>query len=146
MRTTYIRFCSTALAQAASSKVAISPSGGRAVVVHQNVDAAQGACDGIDDAGAILGAAAVGGNRQHFGSGLGANGLGCALEIRLAPRCDGHPRAFGCQQVGNTVADALAGAADDGDLVFQVEIHATPMSARKAAPLVWKILVRISSV
>jgi hypothetical protein len=82
---------------------------------------------------------------EHLGSGLGANGLGCALKTRLAPRGDGHARAFGCQQVGNAVADALAGAADDGDLVFQVEVHATPMSARNAAPLVWKILVSISS-
>ena len=73
MRTTYIRFCSTALAQAASSKVGELAEGRRAVVVDENVDAAELSGRRFDDPRAVLGASAIRENRQYLGTGLRAD-------------------------------------------------------------------------
>ena len=75
MRTTYIRFCSTALAQAASSKLASSPSGGAPSLLTRMSMPPSSRDRGLDDARAVLGAAAVGEDGQHLGAGLGARSL-----------------------------------------------------------------------
>ena len=50
---------------------------------------------GLDDAGAILGAPAVGGDGQHLGAGLARRVSARLGKAGLAPRRDGDARAFG---------------------------------------------------
>ena len=78
------------------------------------------------DRGAIVGAAAIGRQRQYFAAGLGPNFLGCFMQGLLAARGDGELDAFGGKRSRNAEADALARAADDGDLVLEFQVHDSP--------------------
>ena len=75
MRTTYMRFCSTALAQAASSKLMSSPSGGAPSLLTRISMPPSSRAAVSDDAGAVLGTPAVGGDGQNLGPGLAPQGL-----------------------------------------------------------------------
>src|SRR5580704_14049216 len=101
-----------------------------AVVVDQDVDAAELAAHRVDDAGAVLGAAAIGLDRQNLGAGLPRDRLGGAAERGLAARRHGNARPFGGERARNAVADAHAGAADDRDLALQAEIHGVTLATR----------------
>ena len=120
MRTTYIRFCSTALAQAASSKLVRSPSGGAPSLLTRMSMPPSGPATVSIDARAVLGAAAVGLDRQHLGAGLRAD-ASRRPRVKAGSRraVMATLRAFGRQRARDAVADAHAGAADDGDLALQ---------------------------
>ena len=76
--------------------------------------------------GAIFGATAIGRQRQYFDAGLGANFLGSFMQGLLASRGDGELDAFGGKRSRNAEADALARAADDGNLVLEFQVHDSP--------------------
>ena len=67
--------------------------------------------DGLQDAGAILGAAAIGENGQHLRAGLAPDPGSGFGKARIAPGRDRDARAFLGQRAGDAVADAHAGAA-----------------------------------
>ena len=98
----------------------------RAVVVDENVEAAVMRGGHGHDRGAIFGAAAIGRQRQRFEAGLGADFLGSFVQGLFAARGDGELDAFGRQRPRNAEADALARAADDGDLVLEFQVHDSP--------------------
>ena len=90
---------------------------GEAGVVDQDVDAGEIGEDLLDERlhGGVVG--------DVHGVGLGQAGvlrvdlIGGALGIRLRAGNHGHARAFAGEAQGDGVADAAAGAGDDGDLI-----------------------------
>jgi hypothetical protein len=105
MRTTYIRLIAERR---------------RAIVIDEDVDAAV-MCDGLGhDLGAIRRVAAVGRQRQRLDAGFGADLLARLAQDRLTPRGDRELGAFGRERSRDAEADALAGAADNGDLVLKL--------------------------
>src|SRR5262249_54761641 len=114
--------------------------GRRAIVVDEDIDAAEAVDSRLDDPGAILGTAAIRGNRHDPGAGFLPKLL-CGLgETRLAPCRDDDPGALGRERAGDAVADAHAGATDNRHLAIQSEVHAQvwplkPISAKKRSAL-----------
>ena len=93
-----------------------------APLLTTHVDRAELAFGLLDDAGAVLGAGQVGGDRHGGAAGVEDRLHGLvdrSFEHALAgfgrPRRHGDARAFGGEAAGDLGADAAAGAGHDGD-------------------------------
>ena len=80
--------------------------------------------DGLGDDGvAIRCQPAIGRQRQHRCAGFRFDPSRGLAQRLFAARGDSNFRTFGGERPRNAVADALAGAADNRDPVFQVSGH-----------------------
>jgi hypothetical protein len=98
------------------------PSGG-AVIVDQDVEPAERIHRHGHRAPAIVRIARIRLNGQNFAAGLLADCVGCALQGRFAACHQSDPRALSREKAGDAVSDAHAGAANEGDLVLEVQVH-----------------------
>src|SRR5581483_7101589 len=98
----------------------------------------------VDDAGAILRPPDVGGNRNHRPARVDADPAGGVIQRILAPGDDRHVSAFEREQARDRETDALARAADDGDLFLQCEIH-QEASPKSSSALRWNTRSSTSS-
>ena len=96
----------------------------RAVVVDQDVDAAEPGHGLVDDAKAVFRSADIPLHRDDLAPRLGREPVYRFLERGRAPRRRGDPRAFRGQGAGDRKADPLARPVGDGDPALDPEIHA----------------------
>src|SRR5690606_23310613 len=80
----------------------------------------------IEDAGDVLGAARVGGQRQHLGARLLADLLRGLLDPLLVAGEDGDPCALPGELEGDGLAQSLACRGDECHSAGESEIHAAP--------------------
>src|SRR5208282_812076 len=97
-----------------------------AVVIDEDVDAPEAFERLGNDLLVILGAAHVAQYRDDLGTALLAQALGRLSERRIAPRPEDELGTLARERLRDGEADALAGAADDGQLILKPEIHDSP--------------------
>src|SRR5262245_22711345 len=99
-----------------------------AIVVDEDVNATGPRDRRLDDAGAVLGTAAIRDNWNDLGARLLPQLLGGLGQVRLAPRRDDKSGALERKCARNAVADAHAGATDDPHLAFEPEVHGSDLA------------------
>ena len=93
-------------------------------VVHEDVEAAEALHRRGDESADGVVLVEVAGIGEHVHAGGGADLLRGFLEIGLRAAADREVHAFFRQRLRARAAEAFAGAADDGDLPLQHQIHA----------------------
>src|SRR6202042_2845914 len=105
-------------------------------VVDQDVDAAEPADGGLDDALDIAGVAHIAGHAHGRPAGIGDLSLGSPTSV-ASDISDHDAGALGGVSTGNRVTDAVGAAGDDGDLAFQLVVrfaHVVPFVCSEHFP------------